>query len=291
MEGDSAQGERTLPFDVIATPRGAPDTPRSRAQSARRSTDVRASIGHLAERGEYGGTHGSRADGREGKEGGEGDGARQPLPEGWRTRLSRKWQRRFYYNSLTGQTQWSRPTLGSTPLTQAPAHSAAASPGPSTPALPPASSALSGRTFKVPPLAPALAAAGLLHVTPLGTAGLKQSAPSDARGGAGGQPTRHIDKDNIHMAGERYKTSDVREGGETEENETSSSETSCSMSCATPSIVSTRSAVLAGANVPVRGVAVAMVAPRDAASEDEGAIELAGEGLSLASQYGRLGKL
>jgi len=93
------------------------------------------------------------------------------------------------------------------------------------------------------------------------------------------------------MAGERYKTSDVREGGETEENETSSSETSCSMSCATPSIVSTRSAVLAGANVPVRGVAVAMVAPRDAASEDEGAIELAGEGLSLASQYGRLGKL
>ena len=31
------------------------------------------------------------------------------LADGWKTRLSRKWQKRFYYNILTGQTQWSQP--------------------------------------------------------------------------------------------------------------------------------------------------------------------------------------
>ena len=43
--------------------------------------------------------------------GGQGTSGDQdgPLPDGWKSRMSKKWHKRFYFSSATGQTQWSRP--------------------------------------------------------------------------------------------------------------------------------------------------------------------------------------
>ncbi len=36
------------------------------------------------------------------------------LPAGWKSRLSRKWKKRFYYDAVSGNTQWTRPLLETT---------------------------------------------------------------------------------------------------------------------------------------------------------------------------------
>ena len=251
----------------------------------------------------------SSAGGRQGLEEG-GEGARQQpalMPEGWRTRLSRTWQKRFYYNALTGQTQWNRPTLGPAPLTQASAHGTAAPLPPTLPSLTPAtpvpslaSSAPSIRTLKVPTLAPALAAAGLLHSSPVGAPALKQER--DRKGGAR--------QNGGGVASERWTAAEGREQERERAREESSScsETSCSLSCATPSIMSMGSSVYASAyagdSAPMRAAAFAMAAASVASGfgcegevwseveeEKEGGgegRERAGQSLSLASRHGLL---
>jgi hypothetical protein len=254
----------------------------------------------------------SSAGGRQGLEGSEG-ARQQPalMPGGWRTRLSRTWQKRFYYNTLTGQTQWNRPTLGPAPLTQAPARGTAAPLPPTLPSLPAAtpvpslaSSAPSIRTLKVPTLAPALAAAGLLHSTPVGAPALKQER--DRKGGAR-QNVGGVAKD-LWTAAEGREQEREREREREREESSSCSETSCSLSCATPSIMSTGSSVYASAyagdSAPMRAAAFAMAAASvasdfgcegevwsEVAEEEEGGgggRERAGRSLSLASRHGLL---
>ena len=38
----------------------------------------------------------------------------EKLPAGWKSRLSRKWKKRFYYDAVSGKTQWNRPLFETT---------------------------------------------------------------------------------------------------------------------------------------------------------------------------------
>ena len=103
---------------VGSTPRGAPDAPpaihhRPHTASTQDDTHTISARMHgarVASQARYQDTGGGRCSGVTTRPLQQ----QSTLADGWKTRLSRKWQKRFYYNILTGETQWSQPARNHT---------------------------------------------------------------------------------------------------------------------------------------------------------------------------------
>lgn len=260
----SGPKSRSLDFQgSIYLPETPREAPSASQQDSARLRDGEVGLECLRGGGREQGAARDEGDGRSGDGAGDGEEKeRVPLTDGWRTRISRKWRRRFYYNTVTGQTQWHRPCpqkdamSGSGGLlSKAPA------------ARMPCTTAQTGDT--------ALRVESAQEDSQrLGAGGVFLVAPAQGHRPAGAT----ADRNNLTGAFDRDPES--------------SEEESIATSCATPSIASSASVPTSRRHaVEAMKVAGAKANAAGAArSADESVVEGARASTSLFSVYGALGE-